>query len=166
MKGKEHLFHTSVFIFPRPLHFSCSHCCNHWSWALHLSDGCWLTLSKGVWSWRPLTKMLWFFGWRTWGWNPLVVARWIYAGHAAYKNKGVFFMWALIFFYTHTLLSFAPTFVWNTSVLFAKHVWKIKELNYASSLVETTLWLWIRNEWITANTHCISEMTHSESWII
>ncbi len=53
-----------VFIFPRPLPFSCSHCCNHWLWALHLSGGCcWLTLSKGVWSWRPLTKMLWFFGW-------------------------------------------------------------------------------------------------------
>lgn len=53
-----------VFIFPHPLPFSCSHCCNHWLWALHLSGGCcWLTLSNGVWSWRSLTKMLWFFGW-------------------------------------------------------------------------------------------------------
>lgn len=72
----------------------------------------------------------------------------------------------LLHSHTHTPLSYRPTFTWNTSVLFIKHVWKIKELNYASSLVKTVLWLWIRNEWIIANTHCISEMTHSESWII
>lgn len=122
----------------------------------------------GVWSWRPLANMLWLQlkNVRL----KCIVACCIYTENWAYKNKGVFFVvvfflgW-LWFFYIHTP-PYRPTFIWNTSVLFIKHIWKIKELYYASSLVKTTLLLWIRNEWITANTQCILEMTHSESWII
>lgn len=100
LKRKEHLFHTSVFSSFLVLYPSLAHT------AVIIDCGLYTSVAAVV-DWRSQRGCdhgdLWprCCG-SSVGWNRLVVARWIYTGHAAYENKGVFFMWALILLHSHT----------------------------------------------------------------